>query len=143
MAGWPAFLGPPRGTRRAIGSRSPRPSPEPRRCTARSWRRGLLARRARGEILSVQYPHATSEGFVVQVSGFTIVRNAIKLDFPVEASIRSLLPVCDEVVVNVGRSDDATLDLVRSIADPKIRILESAWDMSRGNTVLGIETHRA
>jgi hypothetical protein len=62
---------------------------------------------------------------MVKVSGFTIVRNAIKLDFPVEASIRSILPVCDEVVVNVGRSEDATLELVRSIADPRILILES------------------
>jgi hypothetical protein len=80
---------------------------------------------------------------VVKVSGFTIVRNAIKLDFPVEPSIRSILPICDEVVVNVGRSDDATLDLVRSIDDPRIRILETEWDMSRGNSVLGIETQRA
>jgi hypothetical protein len=80
---------------------------------------------------------------VVKVSGFTIVRNAIKLDFPVEASIRSILPICDEVVVNVGRSDDETLDLVRAIADPKIRIIETDWDMTRRNTVLGLETHRA
>jgi hypothetical protein len=80
---------------------------------------------------------------VVKVSGFTIVRNAIKLDFPVEPSIRSILPICDEVVVNVGRSEDDTLDLVRSIDDPKIRIIETDWDMSRRNTVLGFETHRA
>jgi len=80
---------------------------------------------------------------VVKVSGFTIVRNALKLDFPVEASIRSILPICDEVVVNVGRSDDETLDLVRSISDPKIRIIETEWDMSRRNSVLGLETHRA
>jgi hypothetical protein len=58
----------------------------------------------------------------------------------VEASIRSLLPVCDEVVVNVGRSEDETLELVRSIADPRIRIIVTEWDMSRRNTVLGHET---
>jgi hypothetical protein len=80
---------------------------------------------------------------VVGVSGFTIVKNAIKLDFPLEASIRSILPICDEVVVNVGRSEDDTLDLVRSIQDPKIRIIETEWDMTRRNTVLGYETHRA
>jgi hypothetical protein len=80
---------------------------------------------------------------VVKVSGFTIVRNAIRLDFPIEASIRSILPICDEVVVNVGRSEDDTLDLVRSIADPRIRIIETEWDMSRRNTVLGLETQRA
>lgn len=82
-------------------------------------------------------------GTVVKVSGFTIVRNAVKLDFPVVASIRSILPVCDEVVVNVGRSDDETLDLVRSIGDPKIRVLETEWDMTRRNTILGAETLRA
>jgi hypothetical protein len=80
---------------------------------------------------------------VIKVSGFTIVRNAIKLDFPIEASIRSILPICDEVVVNAGRSEDDTLELVRSIAHPKIRIIETEWDMTRRNTVLGLETHRA
>lgn len=80
---------------------------------------------------------------MVQVSGFTIVRNAIKLDFPLEASIRSILPLCHEVVVNVGRSEDDTLELVRSIRDPKIRILESEWDMTIRNKVLGDETLRA
>ena len=80
---------------------------------------------------------------MVKISGFTIVRNAVKLDFPIEASIRSILPICDEVVVNVGRSEDETLDLVRSIPDPKIRIIETEWDMSRRNRVLGLETHRA
>jgi hypothetical protein len=80
---------------------------------------------------------------VSRVSGFTIVRNAITLDFPVVASIRSLLPVCDEVVVNVGRSDDQTLELIRSIGDPKVRILETEWDMTIRNRVLGDETLRA
>jgi hypothetical protein len=80
---------------------------------------------------------------VVKVSGFSIVRNAIKLDFPIEASIRSILPICDEVVINVGRSEDETLDLVRSIGDPKIRVLETEWDMTRRNSVLGLETRRA
>jgi hypothetical protein len=94
----------------------------------------------------MRFSHFSSprpERRVVKVSGFTIVRNAIKLDFPVEASIRSLLPVCDEVVVNVGRSEDETLGLVRAIDDPRIRIVETEWDMTRRNTVLGHETLRA
>jgi hypothetical protein len=74
------------------------------------------------------------------VSGFTFVRNAVRLDFPLEASLRSILPVCDEVVVNVGRSDDDTLGLVRSIGDPKLRIVESEWDLSRGRQVLADQT---
>ena len=77
------------------------------------------------------------------ISGFTIVRNAIELDFPVVDSIRSILPICDEVVVNVGRSTDRTLELVRSIADPKIRIVETEWNFAAGESVLRDETLRA
>ena len=79
----------------------------------------------------------------MKISGFTIVRNAERLDFPVEASIRSMLPIVDEMVVNVGRSEDRTLDLVRAIADPRIRIVETEWDFSRGESVLREETLRA
>ena len=43
----------------------------------------------------------------------------------------------------MGRSEDETLALVRAIGDPKIRIVETEWDMSRRNTVLGHETLRA
>jgi hypothetical protein len=76
----------------------------------------------------------------VPISGFTFVRNAVKLDFPVVGSIRSLLPACEEVVVAVGKSDDDTLGLIRSIDDPRIRILETEWDMSRGRAVLADQT---
>ncbi|MFM7853859.1 MAG: glycosyltransferase family 2 protein, partial [Flammeovirgaceae bacterium] len=33
--------------------------------------------------------------------GFTIVRNAIKYDYPIVEAITSILPLCDEVVVAV------------------------------------------
>ena len=77
------------------------------------------------------------------LSGFTLVRNAVKLDFPIVPAIRSVLEVCDEVVVNVGKSDDATRDLVAAIGDPRVRILDSEWDFSRRNLMLSIETQRA
>ena len=80
---------------------------------------------------------------MIPISGFTIVRNGLKLGFPVVESIRSLLPVCEEVVVNVGKSDDETHDLVKSIGDPRIRILETEWDFSDRNYVFGRETMRA
>ena len=66
----------------------------------------------------------------MKVSGFTFARNAVRLRYPLVESIRSLLPVVDEMVVNVGRSDDGTLDVVRGIGDPRIVIVESAWDES-------------
>ena len=64
----------------------------------------------------------------MRVSGFTLIRNAIKYDFPILESMASLLPLVDEYVVNVGRSEDATLDLIRSIGSPKIKIVETVWD---------------
>ncbi len=71
------------------------------------------------------------------ISGFTLVRNATQLDFPVEASLASILPVVDELVVNVGRSSDDTLERVHAISDPRIRIIESEWDMTRGTARAG------
>jgi hypothetical protein len=49
-------------------------------------------------------------------------------DYPVVESIQSILPIVDEFIVNVGRCEDGTLELIRSICDPKIRIVESVWD---------------
>jgi hypothetical protein len=64
----------------------------------------------------------------MKVSGFIFVRNVVKYDVPVVESIRSILPVVDEFIVNVGRCDYGPLELIRSIGDLKIRIVESVWD---------------
>ena len=64
----------------------------------------------------------------MNVSGFTFVRNAVKYDYPVVESIRSILPIVDEFIVNVGRCEDGTLELIRSISDPKVKVVESVWD---------------
>lgn len=79
------------------------------------------------------------------VSGFTFVRNAVKYDYPVIESIRSLLPLVDELVVCLGNSDDDTEALINSIADPKIKIVPSIWDdqLREGGRVLAVETDKA
>jgi len=81
----------------------------------------------------------------MKVVGFTIVRNAIKYDYPVLESVTSLLPLCDEVIVAVGKSDDETLQLVKGITSPKIKIVETVWDDSlrKGGVLLAIETNKA
>ncbi len=81
----------------------------------------------------------------MKVSGFTIVRNAIKFDYPVVEAIMSILPVCDEVIVAVGKSEDDTLGLIRSIQSDKIRIIETVWNDSlrEGGAVLADETNKA
>lgn len=80
----------------------------------------------------------------MKVSGFTVIRNAIKYDYPIVEAIQSILPLCDEVVVAVGNSDDNTLELIQNI-DPKIRIIETIWDDSlrEGGRVLAVETDKA
>lgn len=79
------------------------------------------------------------------VSGFTIIRNAQQYDYPVVESLRSLLPLVDELVVLVGRSEDDTEGLIASIGDPKIKIHHSVWDDSlrEGGRVLAVETDKA
>jgi glycosyltransferase involved in cell wall biosynthesis len=79
------------------------------------------------------------------VSGFTFVRNAIKFDDPIVEAITSILPVCDEVIVAVGNSDDDTLRLIKSIDSNKIKIIETVWDdtLREGGKVLAVETNKA
>ncbi len=81
----------------------------------------------------------------MKVSGFTIVRNAIKYDYPIIEAITSILPICDEVIVAVGKSDDDTLELIRSIPSPKIKIVETIWNdaLREGGRVLADETNKA
>ncbi|PQA83960.1 glycosyltransferase [Limnohabitans sp. TS-CS-82] len=62
------------------------------------------------------------------ISGFTFIRNGVELGFPFEASIRSLLPLVDEFVVVVGKSNDDTLARIHAIGSPKIRVIETIWN---------------
>ena len=80
----------------------------------------------------------------MKVSGFTFIRNAILLDYPIVASIQSILPLCDEVIVAVGNSDDDTLGLIQNI-DPKVKIIQTTWDDSlrENGRVLAVETDKA
>lgn len=81
----------------------------------------------------------------MKISGFTIIRNAIINDYPAVEAITSILPVVDEMVVAVGKSDDDTLGLIRGIGSGKIRIVETEWDLSQlqGGRVMAIETDKA
>ncbi len=61
------------------------------------------------------------------VSGLTIVRNGQRLDYPFMEVIRSALPICDEFIAVVGKSEDDTLEMIRTIDDPRLRIVETVW----------------
>lgn len=82
---------------------------------------------------------------MMKVSGFTFIRNAILYDYPIVEAITSILPVCDEFVVALGKSEDETDALIRSIHSEKIRIIPTIWDDSlrKGGRVLALETDKA
>jgi hypothetical protein len=81
----------------------------------------------------------------MKVTGFTFIKDAVKYEYPIVEAIKSILPICDEFVVAVGKSSDDTMNLILGIDDPKIRIIETIWDESvrQGGRVLALETDKA
>jgi glycosyltransferase involved in cell wall biosynthesis len=81
----------------------------------------------------------------MKVTGFSFIKNALIYDYPIVEAIKSVLSICDEFVVAVGDSDDATLQLIESIDPQKIKIVRTTWDesMREGGRILAIETDKA
>lgn len=67
----------------------------------------------------------------MKMSGFSFVRNGAKLYYPVQESILSALELVDEFVVAVGQGDDddETRALIAAIDSPKVKIIDTVWDM--------------
>jgi len=82
-----------------------------------------------------------------RISGFTFVRNGVKFDYPVLESLRSLLPLVDELVIVVGKGEDETLARVQILAaaEPKLRVFESVWDekLRKDGAILAQQTDLA
>ncbi|MCB4792499.1 MAG: glycosyltransferase family 2 protein [Elusimicrobia bacterium] len=81
----------------------------------------------------------------MRLSGCTIVRNGVKYGYPFIESIRSVLPICGEVIVGVGDSQDQTRKMIENINDPKVKIIDTVWDMNNrtGGAVLSQQTNLA
>ena len=81
----------------------------------------------------------------MKVCGFTIIRNAVRFDYPIVEAITSILPLCDEFIVLIGNSDDNTRNLIERIGSDKLRIIDSVWDdnLREGGRVLADETNKA
>lgn len=67
------------------------------------------------------------------ISGFTMVKNATKLYYPIKEAISSILPIVDEFVVALGDcdADDHTRAAIESIQSDKIKIIDTVWDLKR------------
>ncbi len=76
--------------------------------------------------------------YFMKVSGFTFIRNGVKLDYPFIESIRSIMPIVDEFIVVVVESEDDTLAKVKSIKSKKIKVIEEKWreDLKGGGKLL-------
>lgn len=81
----------------------------------------------------------------MKVTGFSFIKDGITYDYPVVEAIKSILPICDDFVVAVGKSSDLTLDLINQIDPTKIKIVETVWDenLREGGRVLAEETNKA
>lgn len=89
---------------------------------------------------------------MVQLSGFTFIKNGLKLGYPILESVQSIAPLCDEVVINVGyddpnlQKDDGTYDYLRShLTGDKYVFLKSHWDpeMTSKGLILSQQTNIA
>jgi hypothetical protein len=74
-----------------------------------------------------------AENNTMKISGFTFLRNAHKLYYPIKESILSILEIVDEFVVALGEGDenDNSLEILNSINSPKIKIIYTKWDLEK------------
>jgi hypothetical protein len=86
------------------------------------------------------------------VCGFSFGKNLTKLNYPVEAAVGSVLPVCDRFVFAVGRSEDDTRERVARIDTSRmnggkggaLEIIDTDWpDVQVNGEVLAIEANKA
>jgi len=62
-----------------------------------------------------------------------MVKNADKLYYPIKQAIMSILPIVDEFVVALGDcdEDDKTRQIIESINDEKVKIIDTVWDLKK------------
>lgn len=73
----------------------------------------------------------------MKISGFSFIRNGIKLGYPFMESMQSILPICDEFIIVVGNSNDGTKEMILNLKEQKIKVIDSIWDDN--NRILGSE----
>ena len=80
----------------------------------------------------------------MRVSGLTLGYQALTNGYQLGECIRSMLPVVDEVVANIGASDDGTREAVLAAGGDKVRLLAEPWDVSlrEKGLLLSRETNR-
>lgn len=73
-----------------------------------------------------------------KISGITFIKNGLTLGYPIKESVESILPICDEVVINIGfdnpelKGDDGTWDYLNDhFKGSKFIFQKSWWDPAK------------
>ena len=84
-------------------------------------------------------------GLKMKISGFAIARNVIQADYPIKEALLSIAPLCDEIIVAVGKSQDNTRQFIEGLNIPHLRIIDTVCDdnLREGGAVLADETNKA
>ncbi len=82
------------------------------------------------------------------VSGFSILRNGVIMNYPFLESLRSALPLCDEFILSLGDCTDDTearLTTLENEFPGKIRVVRTSWktENQTGGSQLKIQTDNA
>lgn len=85
------------------------------------------------------------ENNAIKISGFSYVRNGFNYGVPFIEAITSILPICHEMVVAVGQSTDGTKEALENLNNPKIKIIDTVWDMQlkEGGKIFAQQTNIA
>ncbi len=69
----------------------------------------------------------------MKISGFSMVKNAESLFFPIKEAIESILPIVDEFVLALGDNlpEDKTEEIIASITSPKLKVVRTVWDLNK------------
>ncbi|MCK5883442.1 MAG: hypothetical protein KAG61_07120 [Bacteriovoracaceae bacterium] len=87
-----------------------------------------------------------------RLSGFTFIKNGLTLGYPILESVRSIEPLCDEIIINVGyddpslEKDDGTYDYLReNLKGDKYVFCKSYWspEMTSKGLILSEQTNIA
>lgn len=67
------------------------------------------------------------------------------MGYPFLEAFKSILPVCDELVVAVGDSSDKTREAILNLHPDKIKIIDTVWDMElrKGGKIFAQQTNVA
>ena len=89
---------------------------------------------------------------MTKISGFSLIRHGTSFAYPFLESLRSMLPLVDELIINVGIGDDNTLEEIKKFANTeghgKVKFFESDWQLDnpekkRGGLILSEQTNLA